>query len=266
MHAGTRRIAAGTAGAALLLACVAGCGGGSDKTRDKTGASSPATAAGAPAPPGTTHAAPLTQQELWKAVIATPDLSGYSVSYIQGQDAPYRPGIAADRLPAVSPAACTAVYWSTQAAGVHPATARIDANIVPSDRSTDANAVLVSYSDTDAPKVLADLRAALPACAAVRIERHDALAGGVFFTHAEQQSTPRLGDESVTFRLTQNVPGTDGSATITVPMTFTVVRVGATIATFWAMNPVDRTYPAAAPEPVIAAQLAKLARATRQGR
>jgi hypothetical protein len=214
--------------------------------------------------PATTHAEPLTQTELWNAIVTAEDLPGFHVGYNQMKGSPYQPGIPASRLPAVYPHVCAPVYWSTQALSAYPVTAYIDGQASTSQAPERFGSLaLTVYSAADAPKAMADLRNALLACAGAHIERHDSLAGGISFSHPEVQHTPHLGDEALSFRLTQNVAGDDLSpGAIAVPMTFTVIRVGTTVITVWNMNAEDRTQPAVIPPQLAPAQVAKLTRYT----
>jgi hypothetical protein len=110
---------------------------------------------------------------------------------------------------------------------------------------------------------MADLRNALIACAGAHIERRDPFAGGISFFHPEVQPAPHLGDDALSFRLTQNVAGDDiDPEAIDVPMIFTVVRVGTTVVTDWSMSVMDRTQPAVIPPRLVPAQVAKLTRYT----
>jgi hypothetical protein len=253
----TSRIAVAVSGSALALASLAGCGSknGTAQTPRTTRPTAPA--------PTTAQAHPLTQTELWDAVITEKDLPGFDVSYTQMKGLTYQPGIDPSRLPAVFPAACAPVYWSTQATGVYPATARIDAMADSDTPDEFGSFTLTVYSTADAPKVMADLHKALPACAGAHIERHDDLADGISFSRPEVQSTPHLGDDALSFRLTQDVAADDITPDpMHVPMTFTVVRVGATVVTFWNQGDATHTTPAVIAPELIPAQVTKLTQQT----
>ncbi|MER6091717.1 hypothetical protein [Streptomyces bluensis] len=92
--------------------------------------------------------------------------------------------------------------------------------------ATIASLALLAYEQSDAEKVVADLRTAPKSCTAY--EHADYKHSGVKALPAPQQ-----GDEAVSFKLTSSVEGTD------VPMTFTIVRSGSTLAAFYAMNLLD---------------------------
>lgn len=261
MRTHTRRVGVTTGGVALLLASLSSCGDGTSRAH----AAPPATSVSVTsAPVATTHAEPLTQTELWKAVVTAEDLPGFHVGYMQIKGRPYQPGIPAARLPAVYPHGCAPVYWSTQAVSAYPITARIDADAGTTHTPEQFGSIALSvYSAADAPKAMTDLHNALLACAGAHIERHDPLASGISFSHPEVQPTARLGDDAVSFRLTQNVAGDDiDPGAVNVPMTFTVVRVGTTVITVWNMNTEDRTQPAVIAPQLAPAQVAKLTRYT----
>lgn len=264
MSTRTREIAVTTGGIALLLASLVGCGDDTSPTASRNRAALP-TAPGSTAPStSTTRAEPLTQTELWDAVVTAEDLAGFHVGYTQIKGRPYPPGIPPDRLPAVHPDGCAPVYWSTQAVSAYPITARLDAEADTTHAPGQVGSIaLAVYSAANAPKVMTDLRNALLACADAHIERHDPLADGISFTHPEVRPAPHLGDDALSFRLTQNVAGDDTyPEAIDVPMAFTVVRVGTTVVTVWSMSAEDRTQPAVIPPRLVPAQVAKLTRHT----
>jgi hypothetical protein len=183
-----------TGGIAVLFASLAGCGDGS-----QAHAAPPATPVSATsAPVATRHAEPLTQTELWSAVVTAQDLPGFHVGYIQSKGDPYQPGIPPARLPAVYPNGCAPVHWSTQAGSAYPITARIEA-LTSTTHAPDqsGNIELTVYSAADAPKAMTDLHHALLACAGAHIERHDPLADGISFTNPVVQPTPHLGDAAL---------------------------------------------------------------------
>ncbi|SHM96904.1 hypothetical protein [Actinacidiphila paucisporea] len=254
MRTRIRRAAVTTSGAVLVLASLAGCG--SDSTTPGARAAQSATSvSGVPA-------RPLSQAELWNAVITAEDVPGFEVDYVQSRNAPFRPGIPANRLPAVFPAACAPAYWSTQAASAYPAGARIDAMAHTTGTPEQfGNVVLTDYSATGASAAMADLRTSLKACAGAHIERHDPLAGGISFTRPTLRPGPRLGDDALTYRITQNVAGDDlDPEPLEVPMTFTVVRTGTTVVTFWNQGDATSATPAVIAPPLIPAQITKLTR------
>jgi hypothetical protein len=267
MRTRTRRIAVTTGGAVLSLAALAACGGGSSDP--KAGGTHPptstptTTAAAATAPaataPATTNAEPLTQAELWDAIITTKDLPGFDVRYTQLKGMTYPPAAPPSQLPTVSPAACAPVYWSTQATGAYQVTAHLDG--IATSRTSDgiASFALTAYDTTDAPKVMADLHQALTACAHAHIASPDPLASGESYANPQVQPAPHLGDDALSFHLTHHLDADDiDPDPLDVPMTFTVVRVGATIVTFWNEGDATHTTPRTIPPELIPAQITKL--------
>lgn len=265
MRTRTRGIAATASGVILSVTALAGCGGNSDDPR--ADAAHPPTTAPATTTPAanpstaTAKAAPLTQAELWDAVVTDKDLPGFDVRYVQLKGSPYVPGIPPNRFPAVYPAACTPVYWSTQEASTYPVTARITAMAGQDSPEQFGSVDLTVYSTTDAPRVMADLHKALAACTGTRIGSHDELSSDTTYTHAESQPAPHLGDDAVSFHITQNIAADNvNPEPIATPMTFTIVRVGTTVATFWNQGDAIHTTPPVIAPQLIPAQVTKLTR------
>ncbi|MEV6013821.1 hypothetical protein AB0M29_44755 [Streptomyces sp. NPDC051976] len=153
----------------------------------------------------------------------------------------------ADNLPRVSPAACQHVYENIQQASAYRQYARAADILRGRDHVTVA---LIAYRPADAPKVPADLRAALPQC--------KSFAGPVAKTesleHPQVLPDPHLGDEALEYGITDKL--TDEEGTSRAPFRFLLVRRGSVIAWFWTENFPGR--PAVLPMRVINAQLAKL--------
>jgi hypothetical protein len=268
---GTTGVAAALAAALLTAGC--GSGGGAHATGGThatgTRAGTPA-AKPAPVAVATTHARPLTQADVWNAVVARKELPGFTVGYVQVKGMPI-PTVDPSRLPPVTPAGCAPVFRMNEAASAYLIRARVDAMVgpaVPDTPGMSGMASLTAYSDSDAPRVMADLHNALAACAGLHMVRHDALASGVSYTDARVQPGPRLGDDSVSFRFTQ-INAKDGenpaNGSISMPMTLTVVRVGATVVVFSAEGRGGSTAPAVIPAALVTAQVAKLTRLTHEG-
>ncbi|UWE13220.1 hypothetical protein [Actinacidiphila bryophytorum] len=177
----------------------------------------------------------------------------------------YPPAAPPSQLPAVSPAACAPVYWSTQATGAYQVTAHLDG--IATSRTSDgiASFALTAYDTTDAPKVMADLHQALTACAHAHITSPDPLASGESYANPQVQPAPHLGDDALSFHLTHHLDADDiDPDPLDVPMTFTVVRVGATIVTFWNEGDATHTTPRTIPPELIPAQITKLTTTTHQ--
>ncbi|SEC83673.1 hypothetical protein [Streptomyces sp. TLI_105] len=107
---------------------------------------------------------------------------------------------------------------------------------------------LASHSEADATRVMTELRAAVTACP----KGFKTL--GLTYGKVENLPAPKLGDEAVGYRITGDIGKQK------VPMTYTVVRSGGVVAAFYGVNMLDPKQ-AAIPEPVVKAQLEKIAAA-----
>ncbi|MEU1861732.1 hypothetical protein [Streptomyces gardneri] len=107
---------------------------------------------------------------------------------------------------------------------------------------------LASHSEKNADRVMKELRTAVAACP----KGFKTL--GLTYGKVENLPAPKLGDEAVGYRITGDIGKQK------VPMTYTVVRSGGVIAAFYGVNMLD-TKKAAIPEPVIKAQLERIASA-----
>ncbi|WP_322725935.1 hypothetical protein [Streptomyces spongiae] len=185
--------------------------------------------------------APLTEAQLEKAAIVSGDIKNYKVAKTPEGDIP------AETVPA-EPAACQSVadmFFFTSTPRAELRTART------LTATSDLNATVVSLAllahdeQSDAEKVMAGLRTASKSCTA--FEHTDYKYSGV-----KALPDPKQGDEAVSYQMKGSIEGTD------VPMTFTIVRSGPTLAAFYAMNVLDADK-AQVPADVIEAQLTKLA-------
>ncbi|MFI1730608.1 hypothetical protein ACH40E_15535 [Streptomyces acidicola] len=192
---------------------------------------------------GSAGQGPLTEAQLEKAALASGDAKSYKIAKTPEGDIP------AESVPA-EPAACQSIadmffFTSTPRAEARAArtlTAKNDLD------ATVVSLALLAYEQSDAEKVIADLRARSKSCTAY--EHADYKHSGV-----KALPAPKRGDEAVSFKLTSSIEGTD------VPMTFTIVRSGSTLAAFYAMNlDADKVQ---VPAEVIEAQLAKLTKLTK---
>ncbi|MEW2398718.1 hypothetical protein [Streptomyces sp. NPDC046862] len=235
------------------LGFTAACGGGGDEesAEGKPGGASATQAAdeaktGAEGGEGGAASGdakgPLTEAQLDKAALVSGDTKDYKVAKTPEGDIP------AETVPA-EPAACQPIadmffFTSTPRADARTArtlTARSDLN------ATVVSLALLAHEQSDAEKVIADLRTASTSCTAY--EHTDYKYSGV-----KALPAPKQGDEAVSYKLKGSIEGTS------VPMTFTVVRSGSTLAAFYAMNVLDADK-AQVPADVIEAQLTKLEKA-----
>ncbi|MEU3841602.1 hypothetical protein AB0E88_16415 [Streptomyces sp. NPDC028635] len=255
----TVRRAGLAASVAALALLVSACGSGSDdKADDGKTAQADKTASAAPA-----AAKPLTAAELEKVVVAQADVKSGKVSEVAAKDEIAQGEIKTDK-PACAPladvqagtyvgapAAHVKRHWLADqkkpAAGAAPEeklTAALD--------RTNAFVTLASYADGGAEKAFADLKSAVAACAG----GYSWTAGSDKTPYAKVISTPapQGGDEALALTSMMEADGDQ------VPVKAVVVRKGATVAYFNAVNfgaaATGKDYPF--PPELLQAQLAKL--------
>jgi hypothetical protein len=192
----------------------------------------------------------VNQREIDSYVLTQKDVPGDEISTMAGRttDGTEMPvTLFAGNLPHISPASCQHVYENAQQGSAYRQYARADDLIGGGDH---VEVGLIAYRPADAPKVLADLQAALPHCTAY--------AGPVDMTegfeHPQVLPDPHLGDEAVEYGIMEKIDDQEG--TIRAPFHFLVVRKGSVIAWFTAQNFPGKA--AVLPMDVIKVQLAKL--------
>lgn len=192
----------------------------------------------------------VTQQEIDSYVLTEKDVPGDKISTnagrtTDGEEMP--PALLTGNLPRISPKGCQHVYENAQRGSAYRRYALADDFIFGRDY---VEVALIAYRPTDAPKVLADLKAALPQCTAY--------AGPVDMTegfeHPQVLPDPHLGDQAVEYGITEKIDDEEG--TVRAPFHFLVVRKGSVIAWFMAQGFPGKT--AVLPKDVINAQLTKL--------
>ncbi|MGW6389619.1 hypothetical protein ACWFR1_03740 [Streptomyces sp. NPDC055103] len=131
-----------------------------------------------------------------------------------------------------------------------PAVSTVHRSLQPEEavNATVGSMWLASHSEDDATRVMKELRTAVTACP----KGFKTL--GLTYGKVENLPAPKLGDEAVGYRITGDIGKQK------VPMTYTVVRSGGVIAAFYGVNMLDQKK-AAIPEPVIKAQLERIASA-----
>ncbi|WP_320773957.1 hypothetical protein [Streptomyces sp. CRN 30] len=222
------------------LGFTAACGGGDEK--EEPGRSAAASTPGADGSKGageTEEKAPLTAAQLDEAVLASGDVAGYRVEEMSEEDMP------AGSLP-IEPAACQSIADMFFFTSTTPAESRTGRTFTPESDAdaTVTSLALLAHEQGDAEKVIAGLRTASEKC--TEYEQAD-----YRYTGVEALPAPEHGDEAVAYRLTGDIEDT------TVPMAFTIVRSGSTLAAFYAMNVLDADKAEVPPE-VIEKQLEKL--------
>ncbi|MCB8907255.1 MULTISPECIES: hypothetical protein [unclassified Streptomyces] len=132
-----------------------------------------------------------------------------------------------------------------------PAVSTVHRSLQPGEatNATVGSMWLASHSEADATRVMKELRTAVTDCP----KGFKTL--GLTYGRVESLPAPKLGDEAVGYRITGDIGKQK------VPMTYTVVRSGGIVAAFYGVNMLDPKK-AAIPEPVIKAQLERIADAT----
>ncbi|WP_405723832.1 hypothetical protein OG607_16145 [Streptomyces sp. NBC_01537] len=188
------------------------------------------------------------QAGLEKAVITGKDVTGYTV-----YPTPGTPREAGSRE--TEPAACAPIDTTLgRPGGTYAPTARVLAMISPKAHGPGANMTVASYRAGDAPEVVDEIRTAAGRCAAFK----DLLVD-FDYENVETRPGPGYGDNFVSLRLTQVLPGkgTDGKVT-KVSYAVVAASVGTAVALFYSFNAMDKGQ-ATVPDALVKAQLAKLA-------
>lgn len=238
----SRAIAAASAVAALAF--TAACGGGGDE--DKGTDAKPLVTARSSAAEEKTDSAgqgALTEAQLEKAALADGDVKEYEIAEKSAAEMP------AETVPA-NPAACQPLANMFYFTSDPNAEARVGRTLTDKTdlTGTVVTTALLAYARSDAEKLMADLRTATKNCATYEQV-------GNKYSGIEALTAPKRGDEAVSYKLKGDIEGTS------IPMSFTIVRSGSTLAAFYAMNLLDAEK-AQVPESVLEAQLAKLEKAT----
>ena len=216
---GNRWLLAGAALTAWGITACAGTGGGTPGS--PAASSSPGGASTASTAPGP----PLSAQALKSIALTDDDVAGSN-----GVSADERlPDDAASTFPPVSAASCEKLLDALDASDASAVVAQVFnwTGSIWAGVST-----LASYEGTESEQVLTRVRTSLPAC-------HDYTGVGFmgkYTAHAEPEEIPRLGDESIAFRITVPVkqdPGLRSGRRVSVRNEqHILVRVGAVTAHF----------------------------------
>ena len=227
---------------AATLGLTAACGGGGDdgKTESKPSVSGTASAA-EDAKNGDDGAgkAALTEAQLKEAALAKGDVKGYKIADMPAEDMP------AETVPA-QPAACQPLANMFFFTSDPQAKARAGRTVTSED-ALSANVIslaLAAHEQSDAEKVMADLRKATESC-----DSYEQV--GNKYSGVEALTAPQQGDEAVAYKLKGDIEGAE------IPMSFTVVRSGSTLIGFYSMNMLDADK-AEVPDAILDAQVAKL--------
>jgi hypothetical protein len=270
------RLGAMAVSAVATVSLAAACGGtgGSDAARDSASADSAggsvhsssaspnaSTSTGVPSvTPAASGSKVLTREELNGVLLGEHELPGYDIGYVGERKGPGHV-VPPAQLPHVTPAHCQAVYEATAGLSAYPYSAAVSESAVPTGTADHQGVMftLLSYTPATAPKVLKDVRSALPACATSTLHPSgDAFSDSPDLARPHAVADPRLGDESVAFRVTEVHPADDTSGAVSLDMHVLLVRKGATVLVFTADSSAEPGKPAAMPTAVVTAQLDKL--------
>lgn len=229
------------------LGFTAACGGGGDEGKGaetKPSAAASATAAGdVKDKKDSAGQAALTEAQLKEAALAKGDVKGYAIADMPAEDMP------AETVPA-EPAACQPLANMFFFTSDPQAKARAGRTVTPEDELSGSviSLALAAHEQSDAEKVMADLRKATENCT-----KYEHV--GNKYSGIEALTAPEQGDEAVSYKMKGDIEGTE------IPMSFTVVRSGSTLIGFYSMNMLDADK-AQVPAELLEAQVAKLEKAT----
>lgn len=226
------------------LGFTAACGGGGDE--DKGAEAKPSATAGATATgdaKDSTGQDALTEAQLKEAALTKGDVKGYAIAGMPAEDMP------AETVPA-KPAACQPLANMFFFTSDPQAKARAGRTVTPEDELSGSviSLALAAHEQSDAEKVMADLREATENCT-----KYEHV--GNKYSGIEALTAPEQGDEAVSYKMKGDIEGAE------IPMSFTVVRSGSTLIGFYSMNMLDADK-AQVPTELLEAQVAKLEKAT----
>ncbi|MFE7843111.1 hypothetical protein ACFU53_45755 [Streptomyces sp. NPDC057474] len=224
------------------LGFTAACGGGGDEDKGADAKPSATAAGDAKNEQDGAGEAALTEAQLKAAALAQGDVKGYKIADLPAEEMP------AEAVPA-EPAACQPLanmFFFTSDPQAKARTGRRATSVDELSASVNALA-LAAHEQSDAEKVMADLRKATESC-----DGYEHV--GSKYTDIEALTAPEQGDEAVAYKLKGDIEGAK------IPMSFTVVRSGSTLIAFSSMNMLDADK-AEVPAEILDAQVAKLEKA-----
>ncbi|KUJ69989.1 hypothetical protein ACZ90_06380 [Streptomyces albus subsp. albus] len=241
-----------SAAVVAVLGMATGCGGSSDESSGKPSKGGKS-GKEAGAPTGQVHA-PLTAAELEKAAVTAADAKGYEIRPIGDKE------LSKEGAPKAGKPECQALAALFGAEFTPKPTAsvfRTFSNYAESEATAAAGPAvgmvrISSYSEADAKKTVADLKAAVGAC------KGGFTASGtgdpVKVTEVNEAPAPQLGDEALAFSAKGIDVKEPGLAQ------FEVVRSGGHLSVFMGLNELNEKHPQV-PEDLVKTQVAKLERA-----
>ncbi|MEU0025806.1 hypothetical protein [Streptomyces sp. NPDC006335] len=225
---------------ALLV--ISACSGDSDDSADEASpsAESSPTSAAEKAAAEAKRIGAMDPQSLEKAAISGKS-TGFEFKKVSEADAVAGQDMEADKPECQPLASLAGGYTHIKAVSVE------HRSLQPSEatNATIGSMWLASHSEKNAERVMSDLRTSLKKCA----KGFKTL--GLTYKDVKHLKDPSLGDDAVSYRITNVV------AKQSVPMTYTIVRKGGVIAAFYGVNMLTPEK-SAIPEAAIEAQLEKL--------
>lgn len=263
----TARMTLALCAAVAMGGSVAGCGGGGGeaRTRQEPAASPTALtdAAAAPAAPTAAASTPPVvllpgRQDLQRLLITARDLNRYRVQPVkEGENGNgINLGLHVGdplRRSAVVPDWCQPLLDMVSFDSSYRPHAFVEQDVdsTTSTHKSDTTMALASYPADDAHKVITDLRTAVHTCASFPSDTD-----GIDFEHPVSLKDPGLGDESVSYRITQTAA--DGSDAVHFQIAYVVVRTGNTIAEFYTPDTLPGGRTPHVPADILSPQIKKL--------
>ncbi|MFF6782013.1 hypothetical protein [Streptomyces sp. NPDC012510] len=236
--------AAVAASVVAALGFTAACGGGGDEEKGaETKPSATASSSADGKAKDTAGTGALTEAQLKEAALAKGDVKGYAIADLPAE------GMSGDAVPA-QPSACQPLANMFHSTSDPQAKARVGRTVTPEDELSGSaiSLALAAHEQSDAEKVMADLRKATENCTEYEHV-------GSKYSKIEALTAPGQGDEAVAYKMQGDIEGAE------IPMSFTVVRSGSTLIGFHAMNMLDADK-ATVPAELVDAQVEKLAKTT----
>lgn len=189
---------------------------------------------------------PLSKAQLEKALVSGGDVDGVQLREPEAAELEISEGQVA------SEAACQPL--STMAGSTAKATANERVAMSYHAESVDGRLWLYAHDLPGAKKVMSELRAAVEACSGGFKTTDEVLVDefGSTYASVKGHEAPQLGAEAVAYELEADMGGTS------MPMHYTVVRVGTAIAAFQGFNAAEPAQ-GSVPDEVVKAQAEKLA-------
>ncbi|WP_103886492.1 hypothetical protein [Actinacidiphila yanglinensis] len=211
----------------------------------------------------------LGQADLERAVVGPKDVPGWDTGTLVGRGGDgLRIGQSipdVSRFPKPRPAACGPLNSAAGMVGDRQYHALVEQTVSRSsakdpEGEQTVTMSLTAYSAADAPRVMADLRTSLRTCTSFRTP----LEPDMGYSDPRPLAEPKLGDDAVSYRITQSNPSVDrsgnddGGPRVDAHFHYVVVRCGTGIAVFSAMAFPQDTRPPQVPMDLVAAQVDKL--------